>query len=231
VRAVGLGKRLDGRPVVRGVDLRIDRGELVALLGDNGAGKTTLLRLCATLARPTEGLLELFGRSARRNTAALRARLGVVGHTPMLYRDLTARENLELFGGLYGVEHPRLRARELLERLRLGDRAEERVRTLSRGMVQRLAIARALVHTPALLLADEPFTGLDQESAEILEETLRELAGQPDARGVLFSTHDVPGALRLAGRVVVLHAGRVVLDAPAAGCDEPGLMAAMGGRA
>ncbi len=225
----GLGKRLDSRAVLAGIDLRVDAGEVVAILGENGAGKTTLLRVLATLSRPSAGRVELFGQEVGRGDASARARLGLVGHRSMLYRDLSARENLVLFGRLCGVVDARARATELLEMVGLTARGDEPVRSLSRGMVQRLAIARALVHRPELLLADEPFTGLDRESAGVLEACLRETAGGGGGGGVLEAGWGGPRGR--AGRGVVRRGGWGVLDAPTAECDEAGLGAAMAGGA
>lgn len=227
VRGEGLGKWLGDREVLRGVGIAVGAGECVALLGANGAGKTTLLRILATLTPPTSGRLELFGRAVGRDGRASRARLGMIGHRPMLYGNLTARENLEFFCRLHGVGDPGTRADELLGSVGLSDRAGELVRTLSRGLTQRVGIARAIVHEPELLLADEPFTGLDHRSAEELESCLSALGGR--GRALVVATHDAGRALRLAGRVVVLREGRVVLDAPTEACEERGLSGFMGG--
>lgn len=229
LRAAGLGKWIDGREVLRAIDLEIQAGECVALLGSNGAGKTTLLRIGATLTPPSSGRLELFGRAVGRDSAAARARIGLVGHQLMLYRGLTVRENLELFARLYGVERPAERANELIALVGLEGRGEDAVRALSRGMAQRAAIARALVHEPDLLLADEPFTGLDAASAGVLERVLG--AAGERGRAVLFATHDVGQALRLADRVVVLGAGAKVLDERAERLTGPALLEMLGGRA
>lgn len=226
-RAGGLGKRIDGREVLSSVDLTLRAGERVALLGANGAGKSTLLRVLATLTPPTSGSLELFGRPIGRDGSAVRGRIGLVGHQLMLYRDLSARENIEFFARLYAVPDPRTRAAELLEALGLGGRGEDAVSSLSRGMAQRVAIARALVHAPELLLADEPFTGVDASSAERLEGLL---AGA-DNRCVLMATHDVHQALRMCARVVVLGDGRKLFDEPARGLREADLAPYLGGRA
>src|SRR5690606_28172389 len=149
----------------------------------------------------------LFGGA---DPATLRARIGMIGHQPMLYRDLSAHENLVFFGKLYGVADPAGRAAALLQRGGLADRAGDPVRSFSRGMTQRLAIARALVHDPQLLLADEPFAGLDVPSTRDVEQFLLQLVAE--GRTVIFSNHAVPQSLALAQRVVVLRRGRVVLD-------------------
>jgi len=213
VRAVRLGKQFDDRRILSDVRMEVGAGQCVALLGPNGAGKTTLLHVLATLAPYTEGRLHLFGQLVRRSRAALRARIGMVAHQPMLYGELTARENLELFGRLYGVPDPGARARDLLDRVALSPRADGAVKTFSRGMVQRLAIARALVHDPDLFLADEPFAGLDVRSTRAVEGLLRSFV--EEGKTIVFANHDVPQSLGLADRVIVLRDGRVSLDQPA----------------
>ena len=212
VQTVGLGKSFDNRPILRDVNLVIQSGSFVSLVGPNGAGKSTLLHVLSTLTAPTAGELALFGRSAGHNVAALRARIGVIGHQPMLYRDLSARENLLFFGRLYGVRRPDDRARELLQRVELAERADDFVRTFSRGMLQRVAIARALMHQPELILADEPFTGLDVASIRTLEALLAEL--HDAGRTIMLANHDIAQSLRLADRVVLLRGGGVALDRP-----------------
>lgn len=226
VRAFGIEKRIDGRRILSEVSFELPSGTFVTLLGANGAGKSTLLRILAMLTAPTHGRLELFGLPASGDRPALRARVGMIGHQLMLYRDLSARENLEFFGRLYGVA--RGRADELLAFVGLADRASDQVKTLSRGMAQRVAIARALMHSPELLLADEPFTGLDAPSVALLERCLTGL----HARGtsIVLANHDIRQSLRLAERVVVLHNGTVAADAPACVMDEPGVLRALGGQ-
>ncbi|MFG0286300.1 MAG: ABC transporter ATP-binding protein [Phycisphaerales bacterium JB039] len=229
VRLAGLSKRIGERQVLDRLDLTVRSGEFVALLGANGAGKSTLLKLIATLAPATAGTIELFGEPVRGQSARLRARIGMIGHQLMLYRDLSAVENLVFFGRLYGVPDVQARAMELLEFVGLADRAGDTVRTLSRGMAQRIAIARALMHGPDLLLTDEPFTGLDVISARQLEQCLVDL--HADGRTILLATHDLAQGLRLAQRMVVLRRGRIALDEPTSKLDDMIVAGAMGAGA
>lgn len=216
-----LDKSLDDRPILRDINLAIACGEFLAILGNNGAGKTTLLKILATLSAPTAGELQLFGQSLPRHAAAARARLGLIGHQSMLYRDLTARENLLFFARLYGVKNPREHADDLLNSVGMYSRADDAVKTFSRGMTQRIAIARALIHDPDMLLADEPFAGLDVAGADAVE---RLLSAQHQAgKTVVLVNHDVGQSLRLAQRVLLLRAGRLVVDQPARLNDLPNL--------
>ncbi len=217
VRMRGLSKRYDERWVLRDITLDVPTGSYLALLGANGAGKSTLLHTLAMLSPATRGELSLFGESATRPSPTLRARLGMIGHQPMLYRDLSAVENLVFFGKLYGVSRPKQRAIDMLERVGLADRAQSVVKTFSRGMVQRLSIARALMHAPELLLADEPFSGLDVPSVQAVSALLAEL--HADGKTVILTNHDVRQSLELAQRVVVLGRGRVVSDRPVRDAD------------
>jgi heme exporter protein A len=204
----GLSKRFGHRAALQNIDLQVKAGEIVALLGPNGAGKSTLLRILATLARPSFGQLELAGCQLPDGAAAARASLGYVGHQPLLYDDLSAEQNLAFFAQLYGVSKPELRINELLDLVDLHSRRREPVRTFSRGMQQRLALARALLHRPKILLLDEPHSGLDRRAAATLDKTLR-----AQARGgaaILIATHDLNRVLGLAHRVEVLDAGRLV---------------------
>ncbi len=212
INARGLGKTIDQRIVLRDIDMDIQEGEFVAVVGPNGAGKSTLLRLLSTLTRPSAGELTLFGRPAARDQAAIRARIGVVAHQPMLYHDLSAAENLHFFAGLYGMPDARARAAELLERLDLAHRADDPVKTFSSGMTQRLAIARSLLHRPRLLLADEPFSGLDVRSISLIEKLFAEL--RDDGAAIVMVNHDLAQSLRLAQRVIVLTGGTLALSAP-----------------
>ena len=178
IRARGLEKRYGGKRVLRDVDLDIGRGEVAVVTGPNGSGKTTLLRVLAGLLAPTRGELEV---------DVERGRLGFLAHEPLVYRELTAVENLDLFGRLYRVPERRERIGMLLERFGLWDVRGERVGAYSRGMQQRLALCRTLLHEPELLLLDEPYNALDAEGAELLDHELRELAA---SRTLVVATHD-----------------------------------------
>lgn len=215
VKAIGVHKILDDRAVLRDLSFELPAGGYVALLGANGAGKTTLLRLLSTLTTPSRGELEIFGRSTGRHGALIRARIGLIGHQSMLYRDLTALENLVFFARLHDVPAPGVRAMDLLEFVGLVDRAHDAVKTFSRGMVQRVSIARALLHEPRLLLADEPFAGLDAPSTDTVERLIAKLNEQGMA--VVLANHDVRQSLRLAERVMVLRRGRLQMEAAAQG--------------
>jgi heme exporter protein A len=178
IEARKLGRRFGEKQVLRNVDLNVPRGGFALVTGPNGSGKTTLLRICAGLAIPTEGELSV---------EAGRAQIGFLAHEPLVYRELTALENLELYGRLYRVAERRERIGMLLERFGLWDARHDRVASYSRGMTQRLALCRVLLHDPALLILDEPYTALDAQGAELLDEQLHELR---DQRTFLVSTHD-----------------------------------------
>jgi heme exporter protein A len=210
LRAFDVCKSFGDRPALVDVSLDVPAGAWVAVLGANGAGKSTLLAILATLIRPAAGELWLFGEKAGPGTAHLRARVGLVGHRSMLYRELSVRENLEFYGRLYDGPNLPDRIKHVLEVVNLEHRAEDPVKTLSRGMRQRAAIARALLHEPDLLLADEPFSGLDAPARGALERVLseRHRAGTT----IVMAHHDVDQSLRMAGQVVVLRRGRVVVD-------------------
>ena len=183
-------------------------GEVVGLLGPNGAGKSTLLSIIATLTAPTSGEVRYGGRLASQMGAPLRSRIGVLSHDLHLYPELTARENLRFFGGLYGLESIDARIVRALDRAWLSDRADDQVQSFSRGMRQRLALERALLHDPRLLLLDEPFTGLDDASTASLMSRLKSL--REEGRIVLVATHDLDIAEEVLDRAVVLRDGRIV---------------------
>jgi heme exporter protein A len=199
-------KRFGPVVALAGVDLEVPSGCLVALLGPNGAGKTTLLRLLAGLGRPSSGSLRVGAAPGDRRRT--RAQVGFVGHATFLYSALTARENLVFAARVYGVRSPARRAAELLDQHGLAASADLPAGSFSRGMAQRLAIARGLVHDPEVLLLDEPFTGLDRPAADRIGARLRAL--RDAGRTVVLATHDLPRAARLADRAVVLARGRVV---------------------
>jgi heme exporter protein A len=215
IEARGLRKSFGLRPVLRGVDLDIAPGECVALLGPNGAGKTTLMRILATLSKPSAGTVRVAGLPLPDCAAEVRQHLGVVSHHTLLYSDLTAEENLSFYARLYGLPQPAARIGAVLEQVGLARRRRDLVRTFSRGMQQRLAIARALLPDPAVMLFDEPYTGLDPEAAQMLDTVLRTVAQA--GRTVLLSTHDLPRSLALADRVVILVRGVLAHAAATAG--------------
>ncbi len=212
LEARGLTRRFAGVTAVNGIDLVIDAGETVALLGPNGAGKSTLLRLCATSLRPSAGILKLFGEEAHDSRLKARRQIGFLSHQSFLYPDLTITENLLFYAQMYRTAAAAVRVAELVEQVGLRGWANRPVRTLSKGLEQRCALARALLHAPSLLLLDEPFTGLDAQATEMLSRTL----GRERARGttVLMATHDLDRAATLCGRAVVLQQGRVSADLP-----------------
>lgn len=216
LEARGITKRFGYLPVLRGVDLRMPRGELLLLLGPNGAGKTTFTRVVATLTRPSGGLLLLEGTPlGSSDRATLRRRLGYLSHQTFLYGHLTARENLEFFGGLYGVAALEGKIQVLLERVGLAPVAGRRAGTFSRGMQQRLSLARVLLTDPDLLVLDEPYTGLDPQGTETLTGVL---AGLKEAhRAILLVTHELEACLPIADRVAILVKGRVSREENARG--------------
>ena len=209
IEVVGLVKAFGLLPVLRGLDLSVPRGTFLALLGPNGSGKTTLMRILAALSKPTTGRVTIGGWELPHEAAAVRAQLGVVAHLPLLYDGLTAAENLAFYARLYGLPPGERRARIQagLERVGLAARADDLVRTFSRGMQQRLAIARAILHQPHVLLFDEPYTGLDQDAAAMLDELLGEIA--QDGHTIVMTTHDLTRALALSTHVAILSRGQI----------------------
>lgn len=200
-------KRFGHRPVLRGLDLAVEAGQVTALLGVNGAGKTTLMRIIAGLARPDRGEIVLGGVHMTRNLHELRRYIGLVAHAPLLYESLTGWENLEFFARLYDVADAAQRVAAVLHVVDLWPRRNDPVRTYSRGMVQRLAIGRATIHNPPVLLLDEPDTGLDPASAHLLHDLVRSLAASN--RAILFSTHNLERAVAWADSVSVLVDGQI----------------------
>jgi heme exporter protein A len=189
-----LGKRFGEKRVLRGIDLDLAAGGFLVVTGPNGSGKTTLLRICAGLAQPTEGTIE---------RAVSRGAIGYLGHEPLVYRELTALENLELYGRLYRIAERRERIGMLLERFGLWEVRHERVASYSRGMTQRLALCRVLLHDPELLVLDEPYNALDEAGAELLDAQLAELRGE---RTFLLATHEP-------ARLAPFASGRLALAA------------------
>lgn len=217
-----LFKRFGLKTVLRDLEFTVAEGEFVALLGPNGAGKTTFLRILASLSRPTMGVVRVAGFTLPQQASAVRRRLGVVTHLPLLYGDLSAEENLTFYGRMYGVEGLKTRIAEVLELVGLAARGRDLVRTFSRGMQQRLAIGRAILHDPEVLLLDEPHTGLDQDACEMLDSVLQQVAGR--GRTVVMTSHDLARAADLANRFDVLSRGRIVASTPRESLSENGLL-------
>ena len=199
-------RKFGRRRAVNGVDLALHAGECLALFGPNGAGKTTLLRLIAGLLRPTEGGVRVNGHSLR-DDPAVRAMVGLISHQSMLYRALTAHENVVFAARLYGVPRPADAAMRALERMRIADRADAPVRALSRGLQQRVSIARAIVHEPSVVLLDEPYTGLDAAGGAALTDMLQVLRASGAA--LLLVTHNVDEGLAVASHAAIMIEGRI----------------------
>ena len=196
------------RTVLRKLSLTVPAGATLAILGRNGAGKSTLLRILATLLRPHGGTVALFGAQLPRDGWKVRGRIGLLGHEPLLYRDLTGRENLRYHARLHGA--PLERIDEVLRGVGMADRADDPVRSMSRGMVQRIAVARAVLHDPELLLLDEPASNLDPAAAELVEP----LIGRASGRTRVLTSHDPQAALAQADLVLALSGGRAAYLGP-----------------
>jgi heme exporter protein A len=205
LEADGLARHYGEREALTDVSLSLKQGQTLVVFGPNGAGKSTLLRVLATLLRPHAGSVSVLGSSLPDQAWAVRGRIGLLGHEPLLYRELTARENLRFHARLHGVAHARIE--ELLGAVAMTDRAEEPLRSLSRGMVQRVAVARAVLHDPELLLLDEPHANLDPVAVELM----RPLIGAASGRTRVICSHDPAGGLAEADVVLGLRAGRATL--------------------
>lgn len=195
---------------LRNLSLHVQTGECLTIFGPNGAGKTTFLRILSALSRPTSGEVRILGLSLKEKSAAIQRQLGVIGHQTFLYDDLTAAENLLFYARLYDVPSPRARLEQLLTEVGLERRANDRVRSFSRGMQQRLAIARAMLHDPGILFLDEPYTGLDQHAAMMLTNWLQKLRNE--RRTILLVTHDLSQGLAMADRIAVFLQGRIIWE-------------------
>lgn len=218
----GLVKRFGYKTVLRDLDFNAAPGEWIALLGHNGSGKTTFLRILAGLSRPSAGSVSVAGCALPGQNAALRGKLGLVSHQLMLYPALTADENLRFFGRLHHLPDLNQRIEAELRRADLWSRRRDPARIFSRGMQQRLSIARALLPSPSLLLLDEPYTGLDPDSARTLDATLRQVVA--DGCTVIFTSHDWLRSVELASRVDVLAGGRMAISLPVEGLPLPELL-------
>ena len=215
-------KRFGPKTVLRGLDFQVAQGEFVAILGPNGAGKTTFLRILSSLSRQTFGEVRIGGYALPQQAAAVRQRLGVVSHQPLVYGDLTAEENLRFYGRMYSLPDLPTRIDSMLELVGLSSRRRDLVRTFSRGMQQRLAIGRAVLHDPDVLLLDEPHTGLDQDAAEMLDGVLRSVAQR--GHTIVMTSHDLARAAGLAARFDVLSRGKIIASVKRAEMPEDGVL-------
>ena len=206
-----LSKVFGARKAVDDVSFNLPEGAFLSILGPNGAGKTTLLRVLATLARPTGGEATVAGVDIKEQPDEAREHIGLISHQSMLYPDLTAEENLLLYAQLYGVEDPQARVAELLEAVGLAHRKLDLVRTFSRGMTQRVSIARALVHDPDVVFLDEPYSGLDPHAVEIFDALIEAVRGD---RTFVMVSHDLAKGFSMCTHALVLARGRVVAFAP-----------------
>ena len=206
----GLVKSFGHTYALRDVDLKVGEGQFLTIVGPNGAGKTTLLRILATLLKPTSGLVNIDGLHLASRSDEIRRRIGFVSHQSLTYDKLTVEENLRFYGRLYDVVGLEERVDSLLQLVGLRARRHDPARTLSRGMQQRLSIARAIIHQPSLLLLDEPYTGLDQQAAEMLRTLLQTV--NEESRTVVMTTHNLQRAVELCDTVAILTSGRIVCE-------------------
>ena len=208
IKAQKVTKRFGMKNILLNLDFEVGKGEFVALMGPNGAGKTTFLRILASLSKATFGRVTVAGYQLPVQAAQVRSNLGVVSHQPLLYGELTAEENLLFYGRMYSVVNLSHRISEVLEFVGLSNRRRDVVRTYSRGMQQRLAIGRAILHNPSVLLLDEPHTGLDQDACTMLDRLLQDVAGQ--GKTIVMTTHDLSRVQDLANRFDILSHGKII---------------------
>ena len=207
IKVQGIRKRFGHLEALRGIDFELKKGEFLSLFGPNGAGKTTLIGILSALARPSSGTATVAGYDVMESNPEMRREIGVISHASFLYADLSPLENIRFYATMYGVEQAESRAVEVIDEVGLKPRMHDRVRTFSRGMLQRLSIARAIVHNPSILFLDEPYTGLDQHASEILKEQLQAL--HTDQRTILMTTHDFSRGLEMCDRVAIMARGKL----------------------
>jgi heme exporter protein A len=211
IKIQGLVKSFGHNYALQNIDLEVEDGEFLTIVGPNGAGKTTLLRILATLLKPTDGQVRIDGLDLASRSAEIRQRIGFVSHQPFIYANLTLEENLRFYGRIYDVPTLEERVEMLLVLVGLEARRNDPARALSRGMQQRLSIARAIIHEPAVMLLDEPYTGLDQQATEMLRQLLQTISAE--SRTVIMTTHNLERAVELCDRLTILAGGRVVYQA------------------
>lgn len=206
----GLTKSFGNQQVLRGIDLEIEHGERVVIMGTNGAGKTTLIKLLATIIKPSSGTILIHGLDSKSNAEAIRRHIGVVTHPSFLYNNLTAYENLDFYSRMFDVPRPRERIQEVAALVGMTARLHTKVGTLSRGMQQRLSVARSVLHKPSIMLLDEPETGLDQQASSILRDIVR--AETEERRTVILTTHNLERGLELGDRLIIIARGKVAYE-------------------
>lgn len=210
IKVSGLRKTYGPVDALRGIDLNVRIGEFLTLFGPNGAGKTTLLKILSTIIKPTSGSVIIDGLDLNEAHRDIGRRIGVISHKTFLYGDLTALENLVFYSKMYDVENPEKRCLELLREVGLQGREHHPVRTFSRGMEQRLSIARAIIHDPNIIYLDEPYSGLDQHAAHMLRELLKKLHTQN--RTIIMTTHNIRHGLEISDRIVIQLKGKIVFE-------------------
>ena len=214
IEVEGLRKTFGRREVLKGISFSLERGGFLSIFGPNGAGKTTTLRVLATLLTASAGSVQVAGHDVREDPMPVRRTIGFISHNPMLYPDLTAQENLRFYADMYGVEGREARVTELLERLELSHRRHDVVRTFSKGMRQRLAIARAILHRPRMLLLDEPHSGLDPRAVDILDGLLADIRAE---HTFVMVTHNIAKGLELGTRLMIVESGCIAYEQAAGG--------------
>jgi len=208
VELKNIGKSFGNILALRGIDLKVKKGEFLAIIGPNGAGKTTLIKILSTLMKPTSGEGRIVGFDLREEEGNLRRNIGMLSHYTFLYENLTAYENLKFYGRLYEVKNIEKEIKKVIEEVGLETRLHDTVRSFSRGMKQRLSIARSIIHDPSLLLLDEPYTGLDQWSEKRFKNILRGFHNQ--GKTIIMTTHNLSSSLEFSDRVIILSSGRII---------------------
>ncbi|MDP3879948.1 MAG: ABC transporter ATP-binding protein [Dehalococcoidales bacterium] len=211
IEVQGITKSFGSKAALDGVDLKVARGESVVIFGHNGAGKTTLIKILSTIMKPTSGTIIMDGLNLKDDAERIRQHIGIVAHQTFLYGNLTAYENLDFYSRMYDVPGRQERIREVVEMVGMTSRLYDRVSTLSRGMQQRLSIARALLHKPAIMLLDEPESGLDQHTSSTLWDTLK-TEGE-EKRTIILTTHDLERGLELGEHLMILSQGKIAYEA------------------
>lgn len=213
IKIQNLSKFFGSHQALKDINLEVKKGEFIAIFGPNGAGKTTLIKIISTLISPTSGAIFINEQNIKEKSLEARKQIGAISHDTYLYESLTAYENLMFYGRMYGVQNLENKIETLLEQVGLKARRNDRVATYSRGMKQRLSIARAVLHNPEILLLDEPYTGLDQQASRTFEKILADLYGSEKEKTTIMTTHDLERGLQMCNRAIILNNGKIVYDA------------------